>query len=299
MELKVFLGTAGAAWAASFSKALGAMLGRCEMERFPDGELCVLVQEDVRGADVVVALPLFGADQLFELLLITDACRRAGARTVSAVVPYLAYTRQDRRTNPGEPLAGPLFARLLGVGDFHRVFTVDLHVDAAEGWFLCPVEHLSAALPLADSVRPLLSPSSVVVSPDLGGAKRAERFADLLGCPVAVIHKQRRGRGEVLARTVFGDVKDKSIVVFDDLISTGKTLETAISAVRSAGCADDITVVTTHALLAPPAVDRLRSAGIRRLVAADSVPLPAGLPFPVVSVSLATLFADALRATFR
>ncbi len=294
----VLEGSAAGGVGAALAKALGAPVGARTVERFPDSELHVVVREAVAGAEVVLVQSLVApaAEHLLELTLLADGCRRAGAASAIAVVPYFAYARQDRTSAAGEALGGPCFARLLEDAGVASVVAVDLHAEAAEGWFRVPVRHVTAMPLLAGQLGPI-DPRAVIVSPDLGGAKRADRLARALQRPLAVAHKVRRSGSQVTSAGVMGDVRDRPVVLVDDLIATGGTLEAAIAALRRAGCADDVTVAATHAVLGAQAVDRLAGAGIRRLVCTDSVPPRGELPFPVTVAPLAPLLAEALGAS--
>jgi ribose-phosphate pyrophosphokinase len=271
--------------------------GRCVTSLFPDGEHHVEVAEEVRGCDVYLLQPLGPPvdANLMELLLLVDACRRRGAARVTAVVPYLAYARHDRRETGREPLGARLVADLIRVSGVDRLVAVDLHSPAVEGCFNIPVEHLSAMPLLADHLARTATPGSVVVSPDLGAVKRAERYAGQLKLPVAVVHKYRMSGSQVQARSITGEVKDCAPILVDDMISTAGTIEAAVNALLEAGCARDITVVATHALLVGPAIDRLQRLPIRRLLTTDSVPMPERLPLPVEVVSIAPLLARSIE----
>lgn len=281
----------------SLARELGQPLGRAIFERFPDGELHVVLSDEVAGTDVVLVQSLVApvGDKLLELVLLADACRRAGAKSVTAALPYFAYSRQDRSTRMGEALGGEVLARLVSTAGFSRIATVDLHSEAAQGWFAAPLEHLTATSALAEAVRPFLAPGSVVVSPDLGGSRRAERVASALKLPLAVLHKTRHSGHEVAIHEVLGDVRGKSVVLVDDMISTGGTLVAAVNALGAAGCAPNPIVLATHALLVERATERLAHARIGRLVHTDSVPGPGETPFPRIVVPVAPLFAQALR----
>ncbi len=186
------------------AEELGVACATAKFERFPDGERRCLLEHEVDGQDVAIVQSLAGSagERLLDLLLLADVCLHGGARRLTAVLPYVAYVRQDRR-GAGEALGGPVLARLVAAGQFARVIAVDLHAEAAEGWFGAPVEHLSAASALRSALG-APSPGTVVVSPDLGGAKRAERFARLLGATVAVIHKSRLSGAQVSVHEVLG-----------------------------------------------------------------------------------------------
>jgi ribose-phosphate pyrophosphokinase len=191
------------------------------LKRFPDGELHIELQESVRGDDVYLVQPTCPPvdEHLLELLLLADACRRAGALFLTAVIPYFGYARQDRRSHGREPLSARLVADLISAGGFQRLLAVDLHSPAVESGFAIPVEHLSAASILGGAVRSSVNPNTVVVSPDLGAVKMAERYAKLLGLPVAIIHKTRLSGEEVSVQRIVGDVCDKQVLVIDDMIT--------------------------------------------------------------------------------
>jgi ribose-phosphate pyrophosphokinase len=228
------------------------------------------------------------------LLLLADACRRAGAQRITAVIPYFGYARQDRRAGGREPVAARLIADVIQTGGVQRVIAVDLHNPAIEGVFAVPLEHLSAVPVLAETVRGEVGTDAVVVAPDVGAAKLADRYAARLNLPVAIVHKVRESARTVSVRRITGEVRDRAPLVVDDMISTGGTIEAAIGAVREAGSRPDAVVVATHALLVGPAIERLQALQLRRLVVADTVALPADLPLPVEVASVAPLLAEAI-----
>ncbi len=306
MTLKVVAGTAHPVLASAVAEHLGLTLAACLVERFPDGEVQVELREDVRGADVYVVQPTGppAGEHLLELLLLADACRRAGCARLTAVVPYFAYARQDRRVRGGEPVGARLVADLFGAGGFARVVAVDLHSAAIEGCFGMPLEHLSAVPLLADAVRSTVSGNAVVVTPDLGAVKLAERYARLLGLPLAIVYKQRVSGSEVRVRGLVGEVRGRAPLVVDDMISTAGTVAAATTTLLDAGCLPEITVVASHALLVGPAIERLRTLPLRALVTTDSVAMPvsvavpAAVAVPVRAMSLAGLLGDAIRRLF-
>lgn len=281
----------------AIAKVLDLELGRCLVDHFPDGEHHVEVAEDVRGCDVYLVQPLGPPvdAHLMELLLLVDACRRRGAARVTAVVPYLAYARHDRRETGREPLGARLVADLIRAAGVDRLVVVDLHSPAVEGCFNIPVDHPSAMPLLAEHLRQTASAGSIIVSPDLGAVKRAERYAALLKLPVAVVHKRRVSGSEVKAHNITGEVKGCSPIIVDDMISTAGTIEAAVHALLDAGCTPDVTVVATHALLVGPALERLQRLSLRRLLTTDSVPRPQRLPLPLEVVSIAPLLARSIE----
>lgn len=285
----------------TLAKAVGLELGRpleaCAIERFPDGETTVRVDEHMRGRDVFVVQPTAApvGENILELALVADALHRVGAARVTALVPYFGFARQERRVHPGEPLGARVAADLVSCGRFARIVVVDLHAPSVEGFFGVPVEHLSAVPLLAEAVRKHLRRDTVVVSPDLGGAKLARSYAHELGRPVAIVHKTRLSGRHVEALDVTGEVKGRSCVIVDDMIATGGTIEAAVNALRERGAGDDVTVVATHAVLAGNALEVLSRARITRLVTTDTLPARDGGAFERVHVSIAPLLADAVR----
>jgi ribose-phosphate pyrophosphokinase len=272
------------------------------LERFPDGELHIEVQESVRGCNVYLIQPTCPPvdEHFFELFLLADACRRAGATHLTAVIPYFGYARQDRRAHGREPLSTRLVADLIAASAIQRVVVVDFHSRAVESAFAIPVEHVSAIPILADAVRPSVHKDVVVVSPDLGAVKMAERYAKLLDLSVAIIHKTRVSGTEVNVQRIIGDVRDREMVVVDDMITTGGTIERAIKALLDAGCSSSrLKVVASHALFVGNAAERLGKLPIERLYVSDSVPAPEKFPLPLQISSLASLLAETIQRLHR
>lgn len=301
MDLKLFAGSANPRLAEAVARGLGTPLGACAHERFPDGELQLEIKESVRGDDVYLIQPTCPpvADHLLELLLLADACRRAGAGVLTAVVPYYGYARQDRRAKGREPIGARLIADLVEASGIKRIILVDLHTPAAEAFFSLPVEHLSAVHLLATTVRPSISTDAIVVAPDLGAVRLAEAYAGLLGLPQATVHKIRQGPEAVQAREIVGDVRDRAPLIVDDMISTGHTIAVAVRALLAAGCKPDVTVVVTHGLFVGPIERVLRDLPIGRVVTTDSVPPRVDLPLPIEVATVAPLLVEAIRRLHR
>ena len=299
MTLTVIDGSANVPLATSIANELGVK--RCErvLQRFPDSELHVDIEDSVRGHDVYIIQPtgLPVDEHVMELLFLADACRRAGAARLTAVMPYFGYARQDRRASGREAVGASVVAGLIEAGGFVRVVAIDLHAPEIEGFFHIPLEHLSATGLLAEAVR--TTRDSVIVAPDLGAVKLAERYQAFLHLPVVVIHKARVSGSEVSLRSIIGDIKDRAPLIVDDMITTGATIEAAIKGLLEAGCKPDVSVVATHALFVGPAVARLQALPIRQLIGTNSVELTAELPAPFQVVNLAPMIAETIARLHR
>jgi ribose-phosphate pyrophosphokinase len=291
-------GSANPGLAEGVAQELGTPLASVTVQRFPDREVHVELSESPLGQEVFLLQPTSPPpdEHLFELLALADASRRGGAERITAVIPYFGYARQDRRARGLEAVAARLVADLMVASGIQRLVTLDLHTDAIEGFFTVPVERLSAVPLLAEAIRGTRPDNGVVVSPDLGAAKLAERYAELLGLPVAIVHKTRTGPEAVTASHVTGDVKGRTPIIIDDMISTGGTIEAAVRAVTAAGAArEGVIVAATHGLFVGTCVNRLRGLEIQRLLVTDSVSLGALPGLPIETVSVAGIVAREIR----
>ena len=298
MSLKLLSGSANVALAENVAAKLGVKLVRRLSKRFPDGELQIELQESVRGDDVFIIQPTSPHvdEHLFELFLLADACRHAGAGFITTLIPYFGYARQDRRSRGREPLSARLIADLISASGIQRLLAVDLHSQAVESAFAIPAEHLSAVSILAEAVRPSVRENTVIVSPDLGAVRLAERYAGLLDLPVAIMHKTRLGGADVKIQRIIGDVRDREVLIIDDMISTGGTIEQAIKSLLEAGCSPmGVKIAASHPLLVPPAAERLGKLPIEKMYVSDSVPAPHLFPVPLQVLSLAPLLAEAIQ----
>lgn len=293
-------GSASRMLAAAVERELGhACFAASTIERFPDGEVSVRLDEPVRGREVLLlaatAPPV--NDHLVELLALADACRRADAARVVALVPYFGYARSDRRDGRRMPIMASLVAQLAERAGIDHVVTLDAHTPALEGFFRIPVDNLSAVPALAAALRARLAGDAVIVAPDLGALRLANVYATSLELPVAVCHKRRLGGAEVSVGRITGDVAGRHCVIVDDMISTGATIAESVRALDEAGALPGYAVSATHAVFAPGALEKMASAGIGDLWVTDSIAprVEPGARLQPFVVSVAPLFAAAIR----
>jgi len=296
-DFTLLAGTANPALAVAVAAELGVRPGACTIERFPDGETTVRLDEPVRGRVVFLLQPTGPPvnDHLVELLACADACRRSAAGRIIAVVPYFGYARSDKRNGRREPITASLVARLMQAAGIEHVVTLDLHADQIEGFFRIPVDNLTAVPTLCRTLRSGLPPGTVVVSPDAGRVRMATEYAHRLGAPVVVLHKRRAGPTNTEVTHVVGDVQDRFCLIIDDMISTGGTIARAVEALIAAGARPEITIAATHGLFVGNARTRLDHQAVRRVIVTDTLAaVERGRPsFQVASV--APLLAAAIR----
>jgi ribose-phosphate pyrophosphokinase len=289
---RIVCGTANRALASEISSALGAGPVAGEVERFPDGELRPSV-DGVRDDDVFIVQSTGPPvnDNLVELLLMIDACRRAGADRVTAVVPYFGYARQDRRSRGGQAIGARMAASAIAAAGADRLVVIDPHTAALEAMFAIPVEPLTAVPAIAHTLLPAITPDAVVVAPDLGAVKLAEHYASVLGLPVVIVRKTRVTGASVRAEELVGQVDGRPVIVVDDMISTGATIEAAVRLLLENGARPDIVVAATHGLFVGNAVERLAGLPLRRLIVTDSLAGIESLALPVEVTPIAPLLA--------
>jgi ribose-phosphate pyrophosphokinase len=295
--LQVFSGTSNPALAQEICDFLQIPLGVASIDRFPNDELRLRIEQNVRGSDVFVVQSMSEpVDQhIMQLLIMIDALRRGSADRITAVVPYFAYAKQEKKTAPREPISAKLVANLLTVAGADRVLTVDLHAAAIEGFFDIPVDHLRGAALLADYVHSLGLQNLVVVSPDAGGVARANDFRYRIGASLAIIAKQRLRPDAVEMIEMVGDVRGRTAVIVDDMISTGGTLLEAAHLLRERGAAA-VYVVATHAILAGNAAERMRSGVLDRAILTNTIAVPPSKRGESLTVlSVAPLLGEAIR----
>jgi len=296
--IRVFSGTSNPELARGIGASLDLPLGAINVFRYADGEIGVRIEESVRGEDVFVVQPTCppASENLMELLVIIDAVRRASAARITAVIPYFGYARQDRKIKPREPISAKLVANLLTTAGAHRVLTLDLHAGQMWGFFDIPLDHLPCRMILGDYFRELALENIVVVSPDIGGVKRAREFAEYLRAPLAIIDK-RRDRPNQVAEVVhvIGKVYRRTAILIDDIIDTGGTLVMGAEELVRRGVRE-VYACSTHAILSPPAPTRVLRSPIRQLVVTDSIPvLPEKRTSKTTVISVAGLLGEAIR----
>ncbi len=272
-SLKVFSGSSNPALTASVCEYLGISLGRAEVDRFPDGEKVIRVDDDVRGRDCFVVQSTCKPvdEHLMELLIFLDCLRRASASRITAVIPYFGYARQDRKDEGRVPITAKLTANLITTAGANRVLAIDLHAQQLQGFFDIPLDHLTGELVLSKYFREKKISNLTVVSPDVGNIKTASRYTSHLGGDLAIVHKKRVNSGEVEAREVIGDVKGRNILMCDDIIATGGTVCSAAKLIRERG-AEKIYVGATHGVFAGKALECLNKAPIDEVVVTDTIP---------------------------
>ena len=296
--LQVFTGTANHGLAERVCRRLEIELGDVTISPFPDGEIDVKINEDVRGRDVFVVQPTCPPvnDNVMELLLLIDTLRRASAARVTAVVPYFGYARKDRKDEGRVPISAKLVANLIVRAGADRVVAVDLHAPQIQGFFDIPVDHLYGShvfLSHFERIGWLGMSDGCVVAPDVGGIKQARAYAKLLGVPLAIVDKRRVSAESAKAVHVIGDVEDRRCLLVDDMISTAGTMCEAARALRENG-AREVHLAATHAVFCGPAKERLEAAPIDSVTVTDSIPLGAGAPEGVNVLSCGDLLGDAI-----
>jgi ribose-phosphate pyrophosphokinase len=296
-RLRLISGTANTALAQEVARSLGVDLTPVLCKRFADGEIYVQVQESIRGCEIFLIQPTCGPvnDYLMELMVLIDACRRASARQITAVIPYYCYARADRKTAGRESITAKLVANLITEAGADRVLALDVHSAQVQGFFDISLDHLQGAPILADYVQEKRLSDVVVVSPDIGGVSRARTFAKRLhDAPLAIVDKRRQAHNQSEVMNVIGDVKGKTAILVDDMIDTAGTISEAAKILRREG-ASRIYVCATHALFSHPAIERLLASGLEEVIVTNTIPISEEKHFPQLKVlSVATLLGEAI-----
>lgn len=293
--VKFFTGSAHPELAENIAKAYGSKLGELSILRFSDGEFTVYFDETVRGQDVfLIQSTPPPTDNLFELLLMIDAAKRASARNIIAVIPYFGFARQDRKDKPRVAIGSKLIANMLTAAGVTRVITMDLHADQIQGFFEVPVDHLFASSIFLPYIKENLDISNLVMAaPDTGGTKRANAYAKYLNLELAICYKQRRVANEIHDMMVIGDVKGKDVLLVDDIIDTAGTLCKAADLMLQEG-AKSVRAICTHGVLSGPAFDRIENSNLAELIITDTIPLKQKSD-KIKVLSVAPLFADVIE----
>ena len=297
-DIKLFAGRANTKLAQEIADYLGTSIGPMVVKNFADGEIYVQVKESVRGDDVFIIQPLCNPvnENLMELLIIIDAFKRASAKTITAVIPYYGYARQDRKTSGREAITAKLVADLLTTAGADRILAMDLHTGQIQGFFNILVDHIFATPILTNYIKNLnINPDDMVaVSPDTGGVQRTRHFSKSIGCPLAIIDKRRDKHNEAIASHVIGDVKDKICVMFDDMIDTAGTICEASKLLKNEG-AKDIYVCAAHGLFNGDAMKKLSDAPIKEVVVTNSVPIKTASTDKIKQVDLSLAIVGAMK----
>ena len=293
---RIFAGNASRKLAADICENLKVPLGDAEVSRFEDGEVSVRFNENIRGSDVfIVQATNAPADHLMELLVMLDAAKRASARRVTAVLPYFGYARQDRKDQPRAPITAKLVANVITVAGADRALTMDLHSAQIQGFFDIPLDHLYAAPVLIDHFSKLDIPNLVVVAPDIGSVKMARAYAKRLGAELALVDKRRPKADSVEVMSIIGDVEGKNAVMFDDVVTTARTLCQAAKAIRARG-ALEVYAGVTHGMFCPGSLERIAESDIKEVVVTDTIQHePGTLTDKVRQLSVAGLLGEAVQ----
>ncbi|MBT5439327.1 ribose-phosphate pyrophosphokinase [Crocinitomicaceae bacterium] len=294
MGVKIFAGRASQHMAEHVAKAYGTSLGSVKVNVFSDGEFQPSLEETVRGQDVfIVQSTMPPTENLFELLLLIDAAKRASARKIIAVIPYFGFARQDRKDKPRVAIGAKLSANMLMAAGIDRIMTMDLHADQIQGFFEVPVDHLYASTLFLKEIEKMDSQNLVIAAPDVGGAKRANSYSKKLNCGLALCHKNRKKANEIAEMTVIGEVSGKDVVIIDDMCDTAGTLTKAADLLMGKG-AKSVRAFCTHAVLSGPAYERINNSKITELIVTDTIPMTQKSD-KIRVITAANLFSDVIH----
>jgi len=293
-SVKIFSGQQSLYLAEKIAQSYGKPLGEVTLQKFSDGEMSPYFQESVRGCDVFLIQSTFPpADNFMELLMMIDAAKRASASSVTIVVPYFGYARQDRKDKPRVSIAAKLMANLLSAAGADRIMTCDLHADQIQGFFDIPVDHMDGASIFVPYLRSLQLDNMIFASPDVGGVKRARTYAKYFNAEMVVCDKQRKRANEVASMQLIGDVEGKDVVLVDDMIDTGGTMCKAANLIKEKGAAS-VRAVCSHPVLSGQAYDNIENSVLEELVVTDSIPLKQEAS-KIKVLTLSDLFAKGIR----
>ena len=295
---KIFSGTANPEFAKKISKYLSLPLSECSIKTFSDGEISVQVGESVRGKDVFIIQPTCAPanSNLMELLILSDALKRSSASSITAIIPYFGYARQDRKAAPRVPITAKLVANMIQAAGINRVVTMDLHAGQIQGFFDIPVDNLYGSIVFPEYLKSKNLKNPIIASPDVGGVARARSFAKKLGLDMVIVDKRREEANKSEVMNIIGDVSGKDVVLIDDMIDTAGTIVKAAEAFKNNG-ANSVMAYCTHAVLSGPAYERLATGAIDELVVTDTIPLKEENEHIKV-ISVAPLFGEVIRRVY-
>ena len=303
-DIKIFSGNSNRPLAENICRAIGIRLGDMTVSHFSDGEVSMSLSETVRGSDVFLIQSTCDPvnDNLMELLIMIDACRRASAGRITAVIPYFGYARQDRKANAHDPISAKLVANIITSAGADRILTLDLHAPQIQGFFDIPVDNLIGAPIFADYYIKKFGENSedmMVVSPDVGSVTRARNFSHRLGYRLAIVDKRREKANHSEVMNIIGDVSGKNVILFDDMVDTAGSLCGAAKALVEIGGAKDVYACATHAVLSGPAIERIKESYVKELVFLNSIPERDSKKCDKIKfLSVAPMFAEAIDRVY-
>ncbi|AJC86728.1 TPA: ribose-phosphate pyrophosphokinase [Campylobacter lari] len=295
---KIFSGSANEEFAKKISKYLSLPLSNAGVKRFSDGEISIQIDESVRGKDVFIIQSTCAPtnDNLMELLIMTDALRRSSASSITAIIPYFGYARQDRKASPRVPITAKLVANLIESAGVDRVATIDLHAGQIQGFFDIPVDNLYGSIIFNDYIKNKNYKNPIIASPDIGGIARARSVAKALGLDIVIVDKRREKANESEVMNVIGDVKDKEVILVDDIIDTAGTIVKAAEVFKSKG-AKSVIACCTHPVLSGVAYERIAKDALDELVVTDTIPLKQQMD-KIKVLSVAPIFGEVIRRVY-
>lgn len=304
-DIKVFSGNSNPELAKSICRSIGIHIGDNSVTSFSDGEISVSLYETVRGSDVFLVQSTCSPvnDNLMELLIMIDACKRASAGRITAVIPYFGYARQDRKAKARDPISAKLVANIIACAGANRVLTMDLHASQIQGFFDIPVDNLYGSPLFSDYYLKKFGDNAyenmIVVSPDVGSVSRARSFAHRLGLSLAIVDKRRERANQSEVMNIIGDVSGKSVILLDDMVDTAGSLCGAAKALVEVGKAKEVFACASHGVLSGPAVERIEASYIKELVLLDTIPPPKNLKSEKLHyISVAPMFAEAIERVY-
>jgi len=299
-KISLLAGSSNLELSKEISKFLKIPLTTIETKHFNDGETYVHIEKSVRGSTVFIIQPTSPPvnENLMELLLIIDACKRASAQEINVVMPYYGYSRQDRKNMPREPISAKLVANMIEKAGADRIVTFDLHVDQIQGFFNIPVDNLESVTLIAECIQDKELKDMVIVAPDVGGARRARKLAKIFGTNIAIIDKRRPEHGVAEVMNIIGDVENKNCILIDDIIDSAGTITGAAKALKEKG-AKDIFITATHAIFSGPAIERLKDNAIKEVIVTNTIEIPEEKKFDKLKIiSLAKILSDSITKIY-